>query len=351
MQDDISKKENVNVIKNDLLKECIYINYFIFDFNYEIITPILKDIQIMAQLIKLKEHHQISDIIFIKGNNSYTNKARFYFRYKNMLDFYVKVLDVIETDYFTKLCYFIYKTKPKSIEFRVNFLIFFQNENKTDFHFEIILSENRTLSKKILKMINEELILNFSFLIQSLKADKLNSFLFFSSIIKNEFFVLTKIIQNTKLIEYIIKGKLFKIEKYQKEKSSIDKMNKIDNDKEGTFLKEKEEFKVSLLKFINDDLNSKLDSISFKILLIKITEDKMLIQIKVLSNGEEIENNNTIFNIITISIRKLTGNSCSMFIKYIWDFSLNVNIINYIKGIIKKCLNNIDKLCKRSKQY
>ena len=34
-----------------------------------------------------------------------------------------------------------------------------------------------------------------------------------------------------------------------------------------------------------------------------------------LSNGEEIENNNTIFNIITISIRKLTGNSCSMFIK------------------------------------
>ena len=250
MQDDISKKENVNVIKNDLQKECIYINYFIFDFNYEIITPILKDIQIMAQLIKLKEHHQISDIIFIKGNNSYTNKSRFYFRYKNMIDFYVKVLDVIETDYFTKLCYFIYKTKPKSIEFRVNFLIFFQNENKTDFHFEIILSENRTLSKKILKMINEELILNFSFLIQSLKADKLNSFLFFSSIIKNEFFVLTKIIQNTKLIEYIIKGKLFKIEKYQKEKSSIDKMNKIDNDKEGTFLKEKEEFKVSLTNFI-----------------------------------------------------------------------------------------------------
>ena len=351
MLGDISKKESGDIIQNDLQKENIYLNYFVFDLNYEIITPILKDIQTMAQLIKFIEHHQISDVIFIKGNNSYTKKSRFYFNYKNIIDFYIKVLDAIETDYFTKICFFIYKTKPKSIEFKVNFLIFFHNENKTDFHFEIILSENRTLSNKILKLINEELKLNFSYLLKSLKAGKINSFLFFSSIIKNEFFVLTKIIQNKKLIEYIIKGKLIKIEKCHKEMNSINKMNENNNDKEDTFLKEKDEFKVSLIKFINEEMNSKLYSISFKILLIKIKEDRMIIQIKVILDDEVDENNNSFFNIITISIRKLTGDSCSLFIKYIWDFSLNVNIINYIKSTIKKCLNNIDKLCKRAKQY
>ena len=105
---EISKKEIGNIIKkeknqNNLKGENSYINYFSFNLNYEIITPILKDIQIMAQLIKLIVIHQISDIVFIKGNNSYTLNARFYFSYKNIIDFYVKVQEVIETDYFTKI--------------------------------------------------------------------------------------------------------------------------------------------------------------------------------------------------------------------------------------------------------
>ena len=324
MLGDISKKESGDIIQNDLQKENIYLNYFVFDLNYEIITPILKDIQTMAQLIKFIEHHQISDIIFIKGNNSYTKKSRFYFNYKNIIDFYIKVLDAIETDYFTKICFFIYKTKPKSIEFKVNFLIFFHNENKTDFHFEIILSQNRTLSNKILKLINEELKLNFSYLLKSLKAGKINSFLFFSSIIKNEFFVLTKIIQNKKLIEYIIKGKLIKIESFQNDKTPINQENELKNDKENTFLKIKDEFKVSLIKLNKNDIKTKLDSISFRVLLIKIKEDKMIMQIKVLLKNEINENNNSNFNII---------------------------IINYIKYTVQKCLTNIEKLCKTAKQY
>ena len=71
-------------------------------------------------------------------------------------------------------------------------------------------------------------------------------------------------------------------------------------------------------------MNSKLDSISFKILLIKIKEDRMIIQIKVILDDEVDENNNSFFNIITISIRKLTGDSCSLFIKFIWDFSFKL---------------------------
>ena len=75
---EVSKEESGNIIKKEKNKdnlkgENIYINYFSFDLNYEIITTILKDIQTIAQLIKLIINQQISDIIFIKGNNSYSN--------------------------------------------------------------------------------------------------------------------------------------------------------------------------------------------------------------------------------------------------------------------------------------
>ena len=326
---EVSKEESGNIIKKEKNKdnlkgENIYINYFSFDLNYEIITPILKDIQTIAQLIKLIINQQISDIIFIKGNNSYTLNARFYFRYKNIIDFYVKVMDVIETDYFTKICFFVYKTKPKSTDFKVNFLIFYRTGNTTDFHLEIVLPENHQLSNKILKIIYNEIKSNFVYLLQAIKSNKMQSFIFSSSIIKNEFFVLTKIIQNTKLIEYIIKGKLIKIESFQNDKTPINQENELKNDKGNTFLKIKDEFKVSLIKLNKNDIKTKLDSISFRVLLIKIKEDKMIMQIKVLLKNEINENNNSNFNVI---------------------------IINYIKYTVQKCLTNIEKLCKTAKQY
>ena len=188
------------------------------------------------------------------------------------------------------------------------------------------------------------------YVLQALKNDKIHSFLFSSSIIKNEFFVLTKIIQNIKLIEYIIKGKLIKIENCRKDISSKNLENENQNDEDNTFMKVNDEFKVSLIKKINKDINSKLDSVSFKVLLIKIKEDKMIIQIKVALNNETNASNRPIFNIITVRIRKLTGNSCYMFIKYIWDISINKTIINYIKDTLQKCLNNVEKLCNRAKQ-
>ena len=348
-----SKENIINIETNQNNKggENIYVHYFSFDFLYEYITPILKDIQIMAQLIKLIANNQISDIIFIKGNNSYSIHSRFYFRYQNIIDFYVKVLEVIETDYFTKISYFIYKTKPKSTEFKVNFLIFYDNAKSTKLHIEIILPESYSLCPKILDIIYNELKYNFHYLLKAIKSNKMNSYLLSSSIIKNEYFVLIKIIQNVKLIEYIIKGKLIKIEENEKNTSLNNQENEFDDDKEKSFILVNDKYKVSLNKMKDKGICSKLNSIFFKVLLIKIKEDKMIMQLKIIINNEQKENNNPFINVITICIRKLTANSCFMFIKYIWDFSINDSIINLIKNSMNKCLVNIDKLSKTAKHY
>ena len=348
-----SKENIINKETNQSNKngENIYIHYFSFDLTYEFIATILKDIQIMAQLIKLIANNQISDIIFIKGNISYSIHSRFYFRYQNIIDFYIKVIDVIDTDYFTKISYLVYKTKPKSTEFKVNFLIFYDNAKTTKLHIEIILPENYSLSSRILNIINNELKYNFHYLLKAIKSNKLNTYLFSSSIIKNEYFVLIKIIQNIKLIEYIIKGKLIKIEENEKNMSLNKQEDEFDDEKEKSFILVNDKYQVSLNKMHDKGICSKLNSIYFKVLLIKIKEDKMIMQLKILINNEQKENNNPFVNIITICIRKLTANSCFMFIKYIWDFSINDSIIKLIKNSMNKCLINIDKLSKTAKHY
>jgi hypothetical protein len=358
-----TKASKLNLSKKNLKEmpnEVTYLNYYSVDVKYKLLSPIMKDIQICSQLIKFIKKHQISDLIFIKGNNSYSIESRFYFNYRNIIDFYIKVLDFIETDYFTQVKYYVYKTKPSSKEFIVNLTIFYNDENSSKISIEIILFNYSTLNKKILNIIFNEFNLNFTYLSQAIKSNKLQSFAFCSSIVKNEFFVLTQIIQNVKLIEYIINGQF---KKYQKEKDSHDKqsnsnninINILDNtDKDKSFIHVNENYLVILKKKkdINDWLNT--NNISFKIQLIKIREDNMIIQYKVILNNKEsntLNDINSIYNIVTICIRKLTTNSSFIFIKCIWDFSLDENLINSIKNFNEKCLHNIEKLSKTSKQY
>ena len=111
----------------------------------------------MFSINKIYKKHQISDLIFIKGNNSYSIESRFYFNYRNIIDFYIKVLDFIETDYFTKVKYYVYKTKQtkqSSKEFIVNLTIFYNDENSSKISIEIILINYSTLNKKILDIIS-----------------------------------------------------------------------------------------------------------------------------------------------------------------------------------------------------
>ena len=344
----------------------IYLNYYDFDIRYDILCHLIKDIQISSQLIKFIKKHQISDLIFIKGNNTYSVDSRFYFSYRNIIDFYVKVLDSIETDYFTKISYFIYKTKPSSKEFMVNITLFYINETSSRLSVEIILFNNATLNPKILNIIYSEFNFNFLYLSQAIKSNKLQTFSFCSSIIKNEFFVLTQIFQNIKLIEYIINGHFKKETQEDDNENNTNKDNENDNnssinsdsvisssekDKKNSVIHVNENYTVILKKKkdINDYIN--VNKISFKVHLIKIREDNMIIQYKVLMNGVEIEtkNDNTIYNIITIYVRKLTTNSSFIYFKYIWDIDIDEKIVLSIKSCFHKCMHNIEKLSKTAK--
>ena len=360
----IQHNNNKN-IHNVITSEIKYIKYYTFDIRYELLLPIIRDIQITSQLIKFIKSHQLSDLIIIKGNNSYTVDSRFYFNYRNIIDFYVKVIDVIQTDYFSKITYHIYKTKPNSKEFFVNLRLFYKDDFSSILAVEIILFNNVTLNQKILNIIYNEFNDNFLYLSKAIKDNKMKNFSFCSSIVKSEFYVLTQIIQNIKLIEYIINGEFKKEQTENNNDKEINlnisnssdnlNVNNINNSKDkSSFIHVNEKYIVILKKKkdINDWLIS--NNISFKIQLIKIREDNLFIQFKAIINDNDKKNNNIINstnNIITICIRKLTTNSSFIFIKYTWDLSIDENIINSIKNFNKKCIHNIEKLSKTASQY
>ena len=329
--------------QNDANLHLKYKNIYNFDVKYELLSSIIKDFQLVSQLIKSMENNQMSDLIFIKGNSSYSVESRFYFKYRNIIDFYIKVLDYIETDCI-QIKYLVYKTRPSSNNFVVNINLFHTDEETSKLSIEILLSDNAKFSEKISSIIHNEFNLNFKYLVQAIKNNKQKSLHFCSAIVNSDFYALTQIIQNIKLIEYILHGKLEKIKnEYNLDENSKDNESNVHvNDIYQINLKKKD--------IIYDYIN--INNVILNINLIKVKGDYMLLQCKLLKNN--IHNNGINFksnNLFSIIIRKLTSNSSFILIKYSWNFSLEEKLISSIRKYINKMINKIEKLCNKANQY
>ena len=333
----IQKEKSSNINNKDLSNR--YMKNFHLDINYPLLSRIIKDIQLVFQLIKCIQINQLSDVIFIQGNNSYSIESRFYFNYRKIIDFYIKVIDFIETDNLTQIKYCVYKTIPKSNNFIVDLNLININNKSSKIAIEIILFNNIILCQKIVDIIFNEINLNFMYLSEAIKSKKYEFLYFNSNIIKNDFYSLTQIIKNIKLINYIINGKLEKIT------SEID-----NNEKSSIHVNEFYKVKLKKKNLISDYINN--NNVFLKINIIKIKEDNIVIQYKIYSDNNDNKTNidNITNNLITINIRKLTQNSFFILIKYVWNVTLKEDIILSIKNFINKIISRIEKICKISKQ-
>ena len=341
-------KCDINNHKNKK-QESNYIN-FNPNIKYEVLSPIIKDIQLVSQLIRFIKNHQLSDLIFISGNNTYSIDSRFYFNYRNIIDFYVKVLDFIENENLTQIKYYVYKTRPSSINFIVILSLYNKiNSKSSKISIEIQLFNKKILSLFILNIIYNEIKLILKYLIESIRENKLQFLLFNSNIIKSDFDSLSQIIQNKKIIKYLINGQFNKITIHEHDSNVV--VNENDNN---SFISINDIYKIILKKnhhnILYDYMND--NNIVFEIKSIRKTEDNLSILYKVLFNNDNIknDNDNSINNLITIIVRKLTDDHSFILIKYIWDKPLDKNIIFDIKNIFNKILAKIEKLCKISSQ-
>jgi hypothetical protein len=247
-----------------------------------------------------------------------------------------------ENENLVKIIYYIYKTKPICKKFIIIFSLI-KIDKKAKLEIEIIPEINLIINERILKVIYSEFDYNFLYLSLAIKLKKEKSIFFNSDIIHNNFFVLSQIMQNVKLIEYLINRKII----------NITYMNSDDNnlelDKRNKNIHLNERYKINLEKQKDISINN----ICFKIIYFKSKEDKLIIKLKLLSDNKTqeslINNNNCLYNVITVKITKITKNMSFVFIKSFLDSNYNENKMNTIKKGLKKIFGRIKKLSEISK--
>ena len=325
------EEEKSNTEKDFPKPEKNYIYTYNFDIKYEVIKSIIKDFQKMSQLIKFIKDYQISDLIFIIGESTCSIDSRFYFNYRKIIDFYSRVLDFQESDNFLKIIYYVYKTKPINKNFGI-VLSLYEDEKKAKLQIEIIPTLGVIISEKYLNIIYNEFDYNCLYLSLALKLKKEKLIHFNSAIINNEFFVLSQIIQNIKLIEYLINRKL------------VNNKKTDDNDK-GKNIHLNDEYKIHLNKQKEDNQNNDL---YFKIINFKSSEDKLIIKLKLIFNAKNKEKNdsdiNLLDNIITINLTKITKKTTFILIKCILDSEHSDNYEIPIQKFLNKIFCKIKKL-------
>ena len=332
------EEEKSNTEKDSPKPEKNYIYTYNFDIKYEVIKSIIKDFQKMSQLIKFIKDYQISDLIFIIGESTCSIDSRFYFNYRKIIDFYSRVLDFQESDNFLKIIYYVYKTKPINKNFGI-VLSLYENDKKAKLQIEIIPAMGMIIQEKYLNIIYNEFDYNFLYLSLALKLKKEKLIHFNSGIINNEFPIISQIIQNIKIIGYIINRKFIHItnEKTDDEKFILNKKDK--------YIHLNEIYKMNLRKQ-KGDIPEKY--IILKIINFKSRDDVLDIKLKILSfsNKKEINdsNDNSLYNIISIKLRKITKNSSFILIKCIFNPEHSDDNGILIKKFLNKFLCKIQKL-------
>ena len=309
-----------------------------FDIKYDVVKPVIKDFQMMSQLIKFIKNYQMNDLIFITGNSTCSKDSIFYFNYRKIIDFYSLVLDFQESENFLKIVYYVYKTKPICKKFKLIFSLF-EFEKKAKLEIEIIPNNNVIIPEKYLNIIYNEFDYNFLYLSLALKLKKEKLIHFNSGIINNEFSIISQIIQNIKIVEYLINRKLITITNGNTDEE------KIILDKKDNYIHLNEIYKLILRKQ-KGDIPEK--DIILKIINFKSRDDILNIKLKILSNSKNKENddtnNNSLYNIITINLRKITKNSSFILIKCIFDPEQSDDNGILIKKFLNKFLSRIQKL-------
>ena len=341
-QSHIFEAENLNYLIEQMKTEKRYIYNYNFDIKYEILNPIIKDIQMISQLIQSIKDHQINDLIFITGNSSSTINSRFFFNYRKIIDFYANVLYFEESENLLKIIYHVYKTKPVCKKFLIMFSLI-KIEKKAKLEIEIFPGKNIIIPERILNAINNEFDYNFLYLSLAIKLKKEKSIFFNSEIIYDNFFILSQIIQNVKLMEYLINRKIINMTEINNNDGDL-KLKRRNN-----YVQLNEKYKINLEKKKEFSRND----IYFKVIYFKSKEDKLIIKLKLLPENKDqeniINNNNSLYNIITLNIIKITKSTTFIFIKCILNSNYNEAKISSIKKGLKKIFCRIKKLSEISK--
>ena len=307
------------------------INRFTFNHPFEIMSPIIRNIQTIGNLMNFIQSKIISDPIILKNKTNFEENTWFFFRYKKFIDIYMKIDEVIETDYFLKINYNIYKTSPKFIQFHFIFTLHYINENKCLLLFENILPQINI--KTLFIQVNYiEFISNCNILSKAISLNKRFTFNNNGTVFNINYDFLQKLFTHYKLFRLLFP-----------DIKSIEKINE-DNDENTSneeVIKEEQTFKVQLKHFKKFNISS--SEINVKVSKSQILKTQSLISFSLQNNDNHInlnENNQFIF-----FIKKITNNKTFFLLKTIYNNPIEEKLFNNYSYYTKKIIQNIKNIC------
>ena len=306
------------------------LNRFTFNNPFEIMGPIIRNIQTIGNLMNFIESKIISDPIILKGETTFEENTWFFFRYKKFMDIYMKIDEVIESDYYLSINYNIYKTSPKFIQFHLIFHLHYINENESLFILENIFPQI-DLNRLYIKLLNFEFISNCNILSKAISLNKRFTFNNNGTVFKINYDFLQKLFTHYKLFRLLFPD-IKSIEKINKDDDKVNSNEEI--------IKEEQNFKIQLKQFNKYNLPSE---IFMKISKSQILKTQSLISFS-LQNYHNyinlIEENKFIF-----FIKKITSNKTFFLLKSIYNNPIEEKKFNDYSFYSKKLIHNIKNIC------
>ena len=318
---------------------------FNFQFPFEYLSSIIKDIQTIGELINFFKKKSISDIIILKGEKTFSKNSFFYFKYKQLISLYFKTINFFETDYFLRIEYKLYKSNPKIFEIYFNFNLHYIENNLSQLLFEIKFN-NIILNKSIIDANYKEFLGNCKLLSKSIQNNKLLEFINTNILINCNYDLIMNISTHYDLFKLFLPNlKLFsKVNNYNEE-------NEKNNENDEGKLKIGLVFNIIIKNINKYDFIS--NNFSIKVHKIKLTNDFFFVKFKFLKVGKFTNLPIDSFNYSIITISK---NHSFISLKLVFNSPLHQRFIDGMKKYLNKLLSNLKNICsnyllKQKKEY
>ena len=307
---------------------------FNFQFPFEYLSSIIKDIQTIGELINFFQKKSISNIIILKGEKTFTKNTFFYFKYKQLINLYFKTINYFETDYFLRIEYKLYKSNQKMFEIYFNFNLHYIEENLSQLLFEIKL-KNIKLNKLIIDANYKEFLDNCKILSKSIKDDKLFEFINTNILINCNYDLIMNISTHYDLFKLFLPSLKFfsKVKNYNGE-------NEKNNENDEGILKQDLIFNIIIKNIKKYDFIS--NNFSIKVDKIKLSNDFFFVKFKFLKFGKFIKI--PIYSLI-YSITKVSKSHSFISLKLNFNYPLYQRFIDGMKKYLNKLLSNLKTIC------
>ena len=312
--------------------QIILVHRFKFNYPFEKLFPIIRNIQTIGNLMNFIQSKILSEPIILKGETTFEKDTWFFFRYKKFINIYMKIDEVIETDYFLKIDYNIYKTSPKFMEFHFVVTLNHINDNESNLIIESIFPKFE-MNKFVIQTCRKDTMNNFLILNKSIEMNNQNTFYNSGIVFRNNYEFVKNICCHYKTFKVFFPNI-----------KSIEKINNDYEEEDNGIFNEEQDF---LIKLKSNNKYNFPSELKFKVCKTQLLKTQSIISFLITNmNDNYVGKKKEILNYyLTFFIRKITQDKTFFSIKSTFEYPIQQDTFKNCMSFSNKIVDNLKSIC------